>query len=88
MNDSLFDGEGIEASDLLALHALQQRERALTLQREQIELQREQIKRVGSTVAKTPIETPAKEVESGQCPHCGGALPDNASSKKFEYCMH
>ncbi len=69
----LFDGEGVEWSDLAKLKSL--------------ENERKMLRKIGRSGVGQP-HTPGKLVKNSQCPHCGGPLPANAATKKFEFCMH
>jgi hypothetical protein len=69
----LFDGEGVDWSDLAAAKSLGNQEQ-MRRQLEQIKQQRQSRR--------------AKRVEGSQCPHCGGSLPADAASKQYPVCMH
>lgn len=72
MNNWLFDGEGIEWSDLARAESLQN--------------EREMLSKLGKSGVSQ--NTPRKLVTDSQCPHCGGQLPANAKSKRYEFCLH
>jgi predicted Zn-ribbon and HTH transcriptional regulator len=69
----LFDGEGVEWSDLAKAKSLQQQKQIA-----------ENLKKLRQSSRSTAPKT----VEGSQCPHCGGALPSDAARKKYSACMH